>query len=215
MIKNNIIIRNLGLTSYKSVFDKMHTFTQNRTACTIDEIWFTEHFPVFTQGKTGKKEHILLQTETIPVIHTDRGGQVTYHGPGQQIMYILIDLKRKKQGIKDIVHKLEQCVIDCLSALNITAQRQSNAPGVYIENEKICSLGLRILHGCTLHGLALNINMDLSPFLHINPCGYAGLKMTQLSQWLSNVDNVVLQRHLATTFAQLLRYDHIDFKETE
>ncbi len=156
----------------------MHAFTDERNADTTDEIWLVEHEPVFTQGQAGKAEH-LLATGDIPVVQSDRGGQVTYHGPGQQVAYFLIDLKRKKLGVRELVTSIENIVIDTLAHYGIESRARPDAPGVYVGNDKICSLGLRIRRGCSFHGLALNVNMDLSPFLRINPCGYEGMAMTQ------------------------------------
>ncbi len=158
----------------------MHAFTDQRTQDTPDEIWLVQHPPVFTQGQAGKAEHILVRGD-IPIVQSDRGGQVTYHGLGQQVMYILIDLKRRKLGVRDLVTCLENTVIDTLAHFNIVAKARPDAPGVYINEKKICSLGLRIRKGCSFHGLALNVNMDLEPFTLINPCGYAGMEMTQVS----------------------------------
>lgn len=165
---------------YKTVWQAMRTFTDNRTAQTPDEIWLLEHEPVFTQGQNGKAEHI-LNAGTIPIVQTDRGGQVTYHGPGQLMIYTLIDLKRKRLHVRGLVTKLEQSVIDFLNQCGVLAQANPKAPGVYVGDQKICSIGLRIRRGCSYHGLAFNIAMDLAPFNAINPCGFAGLQMTQLS----------------------------------
>jgi len=159
----------------------MSEFTDHRDQNTCDEIWLVEHEPVFTQGQAGKAEHILAPGD-IPVVQVDRGGQVTYHGPGQQVVYFLIDLRRKKFGVRDLVSAIEDAVVDTLEAMNIAAHPRADAPGVYVESgAKICSLGLRIRKGCSFHGLALNINMDLSPFNRINPCGYAGMQVTDIN----------------------------------
>ncbi|QYN46518.1 lipoyl(octanoyl) transferase LipB [Gilliamella sp. ESL0405] len=204
MIVDNIIIKDLGITPYMTAYHAMHEFTVNRDANTPDQIWFVEHPPVFTQGKVGKAEHLLVQSE-IPVIQTDRGGQITYHAPGQQIMYVLFDLKRAKIGIRDMVSYLENSVIQTLAHYDIIAYAKSDAPGVYIDDKKICSLGLHIKQGCTLHGLALNVDMDLKPFNNINPCGYAGLQMTQLKQFKSQIDRNLIRKLLADNFlSQLL-----------
>lgn len=204
MIVDNIIIKDLGITPYMTAYHAMHEFTVNRDANTPDQIWFVEHPPVFTQGKVGKAEHLLVQSE-IPVIQTDRGGQITYHAPGQQIMYVLFDLKRAKIGIRDMVSYLENSVIQTLAHYDIIAYAKSDAPGVYINDKKICSLGLHIKQGCTLHGLALNVDMDLKPFNNINPCGYAGLQMTQLKQFQSQIDRNLIRKLLADNFlSQLL-----------
>ena len=170
------IVRQLGRQSYMPIWQRMQDFTDQRDAHTPDEIWLVEHQPVFTQGQAGKEEHILMPGD-IPVVPVDRGGQVTYHGPGQQMLYILIDIKRAKLGVRHLVTALEQCIVNLLSNYDIQAYAKPDAPGVYIDEKKICSVGLRIRKGCSFHGLALNVNMDLEPFQRINPCGYAGLEM--------------------------------------
>ena len=157
----------------------MQDFTATRGADTADEIWLLQHPPVFTLGLAGKREHILQITD-IPIIPIDRGGQVTYHGPGQVVAYLLLDLKRRGYGVREMVARMEQAVIDLLADYGIAACRRERAPGVYVAEKKIAALGLRIKHGMSYHGLALNVDMDLSPFTHINPCGYAGLEATQL-----------------------------------
>ena len=159
----------------------MQTFTEVRQADTLDEIWVLEHPPVYTLGMAGKREH-LLNPGQIPVYSVDRGGQVTYHGPGQLVVYVLLDLKRRNWGVKQLVHALEQAVIDYLSSQHIQGQRRDKAPGVYVEGRKISALGLRIKRHCCYHGLSFNVNMDLTPFTGINPCGYAGLQVTQLQE---------------------------------
>lgn len=180
MLQDKILIRHLGLQPYEPVSQAMHAFTDTRNNETPDEIWLVEHYPVFTQGQAGKAEHVLAAGD-IPIIQSDRGGQVTYHGPGQQIMYVLLNLKRRSIGARELVTALEQTVINTLADLDIAACSRTDAPGVYVNDAKICSLGLRIRKGCSFHGLALNVAMDLSPFQRINPCGYAGMKMTQLN----------------------------------
>lgn len=176
---NDIIIRDLGLCDYQKTWENMRIFTDARTKNTPDELWLLQHPPVFTQGLAGKPEHI-LNPHTIPVIQTDRGGQVTYHGPGQLVLYVLIDLKRRSLHVRELVTQLEKSVIDLLSTLSITATAKCDAPGVYVRDEKICSIGLRVRKGCSYHGIALNVDMDLTPFSDINPCGFQQLKMTQL-----------------------------------
>ena len=203
MIANNIIIRELHTQPYMQTYQAMHDFTLNRNEQTPDEIWLVEHYPVFTQGRVGKPEHLLHQTD-IPIVATDRGGQITYHAPGQQIMYILFDLKRRKIGIRDIVSCLEKCVIQTLAHYDIMSYAKTEAPGVYIDHKKICSLGLHIKRGCTLHGLALNIDMDLAPFNDINPCGYAGLQMTQLKEFVPQINRSELKQLLTNNFINLL-----------
>jgi lipoyl(octanoyl) transferase len=159
----------------------MQTFTDTRTAESPDELWLLQHPPVFTLGRNGKMEHLLQHTGDIPVIHVDRGGQVTYHGPGQLVAYPLLDLKRRRLGIQSLVRILEQSVIDLLADYSVHAGRRDKAPGVYVDGRKIAALGLRIRRGCCYHGLSLNVDMDLSPFAMINPCGFADLEVTQLA----------------------------------
>jgi len=183
LYQDKILVRHLGLQPYEPVSQAMHDFTDSRDDSTPDEIWLVEHLPVFTQGQAGKAEHLLM-TGDIPVIQSDRGGQVTYHGPGQQVMYVLLNLKRRKLGVRELVTLLEQTVVNTLAEYGIDAHPRADAPGVYVGEMKICSLGLRIRKGCSFHGLALNINMDLAPFQRINPCGYAGMEMTQVRHWV-------------------------------
>ena len=182
------ILRNLGLQDYSPLWLQMQQFTAERTTDTADEIWITEHPPVYTLGLNGKIEHLLKSTQ-IPVVSSDRGGQITYHGPGQLIIYPLIDLKRIKLGPRQMVTLLENAVIDTLSLYGLKAQAQASAPGVYVDRKKIASLGLRIKRNCCYHGLSLNNNMDLTPFQNINPCGYAGLEITQLAAYGVHIQN--------------------------
>jgi lipoyl(octanoyl) transferase len=174
------VIRNLGLQNYESVWQNMQQFTQSRNPETPDEIWAVEHFPVYTLGLNGKREH-LLDTGSIPVINTDRGGQVTYHGPGQLVIYTLLDIKRLNLGVRQLVTLLEQAMISALAGYGIAAVSRADAPGVYVDGKKIGSIGLRIKKNCSYHGLSLNNDMDLRPFDHINTCGYSDLKVTQLT----------------------------------
>ena len=173
----------LGRCDYAPVFEEMKRFNDGRTADTEDELWVVEHNPVFTQGLAGKPEHLLIR-DGIPVVQIDRGGQITYHGPGQLVVYTMIDFKRRKTSVRNIVSALENSIIDTLSDYGITANADPQRPGVYVQGKKIASLGLRIKNGSVYHGLALNIDMDLSPFTHINPCGYAGLEMTQIAEYV-------------------------------
>jgi lipoyl(octanoyl) transferase len=174
-----LTIRRLGRVDYEPTWRAMQDFTAARGPDTPDEIWLLEHPPVFTLGLAGKREHILQITD-IPIIPIDRGGQVTYHGPGQIIAYLLLDLKRRGYGVRELVNRMEQAIIDLLADYGIEGQRRDKAPGVYVEGKKIAALGLRIKHGMSYHGLALNVDMDLAPFSYINPCGYEGLEVTQL-----------------------------------
>lgn len=203
MSQDTIQIRQLGLQPYEPISQAMHDFTDTRDETTADEIWLVEHERVFTQGQAGKAEHVLVPGD-IPVIQSDRGGQVTYHGPGQQVMYVLLNLKRRKLGVRELVTILEQTVVNTLAELQIEAYPRTDAPGVYVDGRKICSLGLRIRKGCSFHGLALNIDMDLSPFLRINPCGYAGLEMTQVSSLRAGTSLEDVQPLLINKFIELL-----------
>lgn len=195
----NVIIRDLGLVDYEPTLLQMQTFTTERASQTTDEIWLLEHPPVFTQGQAGKAEHLLAPGD-IPVVKVDRGGQVTYHGPGQLVAYILLDLNRYGADIRKLVTALEQSVIDLLGEYSLTANARADAPGVYVDESKICSLGLRVKKGRTFHGLALNVDMDLSPFSRINPCGYEGLAMTQLKNLIPNPVMVDIKRRWVSTF---------------
>ncbi|HVR81338.1 MAG TPA: lipoyl(octanoyl) transferase LipB [Luteimonas sp.] len=173
------LVRDLGRQSYEPVWRAMQRFTDARDADTDDELWLVEHDPVFTLGQAGKPEHVLMPGD-IPVLQVDRGGQVTYHGPGQIVAYPLLDLKRLKIGVREYVSRIEQAVIDTLADWNIVAARRDGAPGVYVVDAKVAALGIRVRRGCSFHGLAFNIAMDLEPFQRINPCGYAGLQVTSM-----------------------------------
>lgn len=175
----NLVVRDLGRRDYESVWREMQDFTRERDESTVDELWFVEHPPVYTQGVSGKAEHV-LDAHGIPVVQSNRGGQVTYHGPGQIVAYVLFDLKRRKMGIRDLVSQLENAVIGLLKGYGISAAARRDAPGVYVSDAKVAALGLRVSRGCSYHGLALNVDMDLMPFQWINPCGYKELKVTQL-----------------------------------
>lgn len=180
---DGVIVRKLGLVEYEIIYQQMKEFTLSRTIDTPDEIWLVEHPPVYTQGQAGKSEHI-LNPHTIPIIQTDRGGQVTYHAPGQLILYPLINFKRLKIGVRSLVIALEESIIQTLKEYGIEAYGMRDAPGVYVNEAKIASLGLRIKNGALYHGLSLNVAMDLTPFDWINPCGYKGLRMTQMKDEL-------------------------------
>ena len=174
----SIRINHLGLAGYEPAWRAMQAFTASRDETTPDELWVLEHPPVFTLGQAGRREHLLVES-AIPVIPIDRGGQITYHGPGQVVIYVLVDLKRRGYGVKELVSRMERAVIDMLAQHQVIAERQQGAPGVYVRGAKIAALGLRVKQGRTYHGLALNVDMDLTPFSHINPCGYAGMAVTQ------------------------------------
>ena len=176
-----ILVKHLGLVDYVSTWQTMQDFTSQRDPQSDDEIWLLEHPPVYTQGLAGKPEHLLAAT-SIPVIKTDRGGQITYHGPGQLVAYVLYDLKRAGMSVRELVRRIEQALIDVLQDYGITASRKTSAPGVYVHGAKIAALGLRVRRGCSYHGLSFNVAMDLAPFSAINPCGYAGLEVTDLAR---------------------------------
>ena len=179
-----LIVRRLGLVEYLPTFEAMRRLTAERNEQTPDEIWLLQHPQVFTQGQAGKAEHLLAPGD-IPVIQVDRGGQVTYHGPGQLVTYLMLDLRRLGLGVRELVTAMEQSLVDALATYGIEAAPKADAPGVYVNGDKIASLGLRVSRGCSFHGLALNVDMDMSPFWRINPCGYAGLKMVQLKDLLA------------------------------
>ena len=211
MSANTLLVRQLGQRDWQPISDAMHNFTDQRDSNTADEIWLVEHHPVFTQGQAGKAEHLLMPGD-IPVVQSDRGGQVTYHGPGQQVMYVLIDVKRRKMGVRELVTALEETVIATLADYDISARARPDAPGVYVGDDKICSLGLRIRKGCSFHGLALNVAMDLAPFMRINPCGYAGMQMTQLSQLQSGVTPADVRPRLVQHFARLTGFTQLEWQ---
>lgn len=198
------IVRHLGEVDYLDSWQKMQRFTHSRTIDTPDEIWFLQHHPVYTLGKNGKEEHILNAAD-IPVVNSDRGGQVTYHGPGQLVVYLLLDLKRLDIGVRQLVTLIEFSVINLLASYDVIASAKREAPGVYVNDAKIAALGLRVRKGCCFHGLALNIDMDLEPFSRINPCGYQGLEVTQLKNLARDVrfESVVdqLQQRLIKEFS--------------
>ena len=207
-----LIIRKLGMLPWQTVSEAMHHFTDTRTDTTADEVWLVEHPPVFTQGQAGKAEHLLAPGD-IPVVQSDRGGQVTYHAPGQQIFYVLLDIRRLKTGVRQLVTLLEQTVIETLADFGITACTRADAPGVYVDGKKICSLGLRIRKGCSFHGLALNTDMDLSPFLRINPCGYAGLEMTQIADLVPAISLSQTAEALVQHFLKHLPYTQTEYRQ--
>jgi len=199
-----------SLQRYAPIFERMRLFTLERTSATDDQLWLLEHYPVYTQGQAGKKEHI-LNDSNIPVVQSDRGGQVTYHGPGQMMGYVLVDLKRLKIGIRVFVTLLENTVIKLLKTYNIIANSRKDAPGVYVDKAKICSLGLRVRKGCTYHGISLNVNMDLTPFNNINPCGFKDLAITQIKDFDPSISLEQVKQDFIKLFSAEL---HIIQKET-
>lgn len=203
----DIIIRQFeSYQPYQTTWEAMQQFTQHRQADTIDELWLMEHFPVFTQGLAGKPEHV-LNPHNIPVVQTDRGGQVTYHGPGQLMAYLLFDLKRLNLSTRSFVRTIEQTIVLYLKDRGIAAEANPEAPGVYVNGAKICSIGLRVRNGYSYHGLAFNIAMDLTPFSFINPCGFKGLAMTQLCDFQRPVDLLSVKQDLIPYFLNNFRYN--------
>ncbi len=198
-------MRELGLSDYAEALQKMRRVTELRDDTSHDELWLLEHPRVFTLGQAGRAEH-LLDAGGIPVIHSDRGGQVTYHGPGQLVAYVLVDLRRCQLRVRHLVDGIEQCIIDMLAAAGVGGQRRNRAPGVYVSGSKVCALGLRIRNGCSYHGLALNVDMDLEPFQRIDPCGYRGLQVTRLKDLGIPWDVDSAGKRLAAAFARQFGY---------
>lgn len=178
-----MIVKRLGLVDYAPALEAMRAFTAGRGADTPDEIWLLQHPPVYTLGQAGKPEHLLQNPAGIPLVHIDRGGQITYHGPGQLVTYLLLDLHRRRLKVRELVHLMEQAIIDTLAEYGLAATRKDGAPGVYVAGDKIAALGLRVRNGCSYHGLALNVDADLAPFGWINPCGYEGLKTIRMKDF--------------------------------
>ena len=200
------LIRNLGRTDYEPVWQDMKSFTNDRNADTRDELWLTQHNPVYTQGLNGKNEHI-LNAGNIPIVKVDRGGQITYHGPGQLVIYCLLDLKRLEIGIHELVTYIEESIIALLNEYELKAYARKDAPGVYIDEAKIAALGLRIRKGCCYHGLSLNLDMDLTPFAGINPCGYKDLKVTQLIDFVPTITNEQIEQRLCSQLIDTIGYE--------
>lgn len=191
-----MIVRHLGLAPYEPTWRAMQEFTATRDDSTPDELWLVQHPPVYTLGQAGKPEHLIHATD-IPLVKIDRGGQITYHGPGQVVGYLLLDLHRRQLKVREMVSLLEQAIIDCIADYGLDARRKDGAPGVYIDGAKIAALGLRVKNGCSYHGLSLNVDMDLTPFTWINPCGYSGLKTIQLKDFgVTEAPDTVAERLL-------------------
>ena len=203
---NGLQVRRLGLLDYKLVWQAMQAFTDGRDESTADELWLVEHPPVFTQGQAGRAEHILAPGD-IPVVQVDRGGQVTYHGPGQIVAYPLIDIRRMGMGVRELVTAIEQAIVAVLQSYDVVAKPRADAPGVYVDGVKIAALGLRIRKGMSFHGLSFNIDMDLEPFQRINPCGFAGLEVTNLSALVDVVDMTEAQDRLIASLSKVLGYN--------
>ncbi|NRD72561.1 lipoyl(octanoyl) transferase LipB [Shewanella sp. VB17] len=208
MLESTLHVRFLGTQDYESVWHAMQEYTDNRDNASPDELWLVEHPPVFTQGQAGKSEHI-LDPGDIPVIQVDRGGQVTYHGPGQLVAYPLINIKRLNIGVRQLVTNIENSIVMMLKHYQVNAYAKADAPGVYIDERKVASLGLRIRKGCSFHGLALNVDMDMSPFQRINPCGYAGLEMAQCKQVGGPQTVKEAGEQLVNTLSQILGYQNL------
>ncbi len=206
-MRGSLLVQQLGLLAYEPAWQAMRDYTDRRDATSRDQLWLLQHTPVFTLGQAGKPEH-LIEPGDIPVVQTDRGGQVTYHGPGQLIAYLLLDLKRAKLGIRALVNLLETAVISQLAERGIQGDAKADAPGVYVEGRKIAALGLRVRKGCSLHGLSLNVDMDLEPFRRINPCGYPGLEVTQLRDLGVTTDLPTLGREFSHHLAAGLGYTY-------
>ncbi|MDT7525176.1 lipoyl(octanoyl) transferase LipB [Pseudidiomarina sp. GXY010] len=207
-IAQQLLIRQLGRQPYQPVWQAMQDFTDKRDEQTRDELWVLEHEPVFTQGQAGKAEHILAPGD-IPVVQVDRGGQVTYHGPGQLVVYFLLDIRRRKVGVRQLVNTIEDTIVALMANYGVVAAAKADAPGVYVQGDKLCSLGLRIRKGCSFHGLALNVDMDLSPFARINPCGYAGMQMVQTKSLNGPQDVTDAATQVTQIFAELMGYQEI------
>ncbi len=207
-MKYPLVVRQLNQEDYVTVWQAMQSFTDDRTDETADELWLVEHPSVFTQGQAGKEEHLLMPGD-IPVVQVDRGGQVTYHGPGQQVIYFMINLRRRKMGVRELVTLIENGVVATLADYGIKANAKPDAPGVYVDGKKIASLGLRVRKGCSFHGLALNIQMDLSPFNRINPCGYTGLEMIQTADICSLTSIEEAGQTLVKHMSELLNVENI------
>ncbi|HET8708632.1 MAG TPA: lipoyl(octanoyl) transferase LipB [Pseudomonadales bacterium] len=209
-----LIVRTLDRVDYEPAWQRMKALTDTRGPDSADEIWLLEHPPVFTQGQAGKPEHVLAPGN-IPVIPIDRGGQVTYHGPGQLVGYLMLDLRRLNIGARQLVTHIENALIELLKQFAVNAVARADAPGVYVGEKKIASLGLRIRKGCSYHGLALNTCMDLAPFSRINPCGYAGMQVTQLSEYAAVNNTQQLHRPLIEAFLQQLAYTSEPYEEVK
>ena len=207
-----LIVRSLGEQPYLETWEAMKSFTAGRDDSVADELWCLEHPRVYTQGQAGKAEHILAPGD-IPVILVDRGGQVTYHGPGQLVIYLMINLTRKKLGVRSLVDEIEQAIVRTLAGLDVEAAPRPDAPGVYVGESKIASLGLRVRRGCSFHGLALNVDMDMEPFRRINPCGYAGMAMSQVSDFVPGVTLADVQQRLSEALVSGLAHQNVEFRE--
>lgn len=204
-----LLLRELGMRDYEQVWHDMQNFTDSRVDDTADEVWIVQHPPVYTLGKSGKPEHV-IDAGVIPVVQTDRGGQVTYHGPGQLIAYVLLDINRLGLGVRELVTRLENTVIELLADYQISAVSRKDAPGVYVEDKKIAALGLRVRKGRCFHGLALNVEMDMEPFGRINPCGYPGLKVTQVADYVAGASFPEITEQLVFHLKKQMQYSELE-----
>jgi lipoyl(octanoyl) transferase len=208
----DLVVRALGEQPYLEIWEAMKSFTASRDDGVADELWCLEHPRVYTQGQAGKAEHILAPGD-IPVIQVDRGGQVTYHGPGQLVIYLMINLTRKKMGVRSLVDEIEQAIVRTLAGLGVEGAPRPDAPGVYVGESKIASLGLRVRRGCSFHGLALNVDMDMEPFRRINPCGHAGMAMCQLRDFVAGVTLADVRQRLSEQLVSGLGHQDVEFRE--
>ena len=199
-------VKNLGVKPYTEIWHAMKSFTDNRDESTADELWFVQHPPVYTLGQAGKLEHLLAPGE-IPVVHSDRGGQVTYHGPGQLVCYLLLDIRRLQLGVRDLVTVIEQSIVQLINSYRVSAESKPEAPGVYVDGRKLAALGLRIRKGCSYHGLSLNVDMDLGPFSNINPCGFEGLEVIDMKRLGIDRPITEIMEQLTEILVQQIGYD--------
>lgn len=209
-----LLVRSLGIQPYDEVWQAMREFTDSRDESTPDELWVVEHPPVFTLGQAGKREHILKESD-IPIVKSDRGGQVTYHGPGQLVIYLLLDLRRNSLGVRDLVSGIENAIINLLKSWDIASEARKDAPGVYVAGRKIAALGLRVRRGRSYHGLSLNVAMDLTPFEAINPCGYEGLEITQLRALGVDESVSAVAQSLVNEIMHTFRYDAVNWCDSK
>ena len=201
-----LVVKNLGIKPYTETWQAMKSFTDSRDENTADEFWFVEHPPVYTLGQAGKIEHLLNVVE-VPVVHSDRGGQVTYHGPGQLVCYLLLDIRRLQLGVRDLVTLIEQSIVQLIDSYGVAAEAKPEAPGVYVDGKKLAALGLRIRKGCSYHGLSLNVDMDLGPFSNINPCGYEGLEVIDMKRLGIERPIAEVMEQLTEILIQQIGYD--------
>jgi lipoyl(octanoyl) transferase len=201
-----LVVKNLGEKPYAETWQAMKSFTNSRDECAADEFWFVQHPPVYTLGQAGKVEHLLTPGD-IPIVHSDRGGQVTYHGPGQLVCYLLLDIRRLQLGVRDLVTAIEQSIVQLINSYGVAAEAKPEAPGVYVDGRKLAALGLRIRKGCSYHGLSLNVDMDLGPFSNINPCGIEGLEVVDMKRLGIDRPMAKIMEELTDILVQQIGYD--------